>query len=299
MQPNGGARRLRELLLGAEPIVAPGSYDGLSARLVEQAGFPAVYMTGFGASASLLGRPDVGLLSFGEMAGHARRLVQAVAIPVIADADDGYGNPLNVVRTVREYEAAGVAALHIEDQVSPKRCGHMAGKEVIAASEMVEKVRAAVEARRSPELVIIARTDARAVHGLDEALERARRYRDAGADMLFVEAPESEDEVALVAEAFPDTPMLFNWVEGGRSPAVAHERLRELGYRVVICPLSALLAASSAVGRILARIREDGTPAGIAGELPAFAEFTSVVGMPDAERLEARFAAEPGQADAP
>ncbi len=217
MQPNGGARRLRELLAGAEPIVAPGAYDGLSARLVEQAGFPAVYMTGFGASASLLGRPDVGLLSFGEMAGHARRLVQAVEVPVIADADDGYGNPLNVVRTVREYEAAGVAALHIEDQVSPKRCGHMEGKEVIAASEMVEKVRAAVEARRSPELVIIARTDARALEGLDGALERARRYRDAGADMLFVEAPESEEEVALVAEAFPDTPLLFNWVEGGRT----------------------------------------------------------------------------------
>jgi carboxyvinyl-carboxyphosphonate phosphorylmutase len=291
MQPNGGARRLRELLAGAEPIVAPGAYDGLSARLVEQAGFPAVYMTGFGASASLLGRPDVGLLSFGEMAGHARRLVQAVEVPVIADADDGYGNPLNVVRTVREYEAAGVAALHIEDQVSPKRCGHMEGKEVIAASEMVEKVRAAVEARRSAELVIIARTDARASEGLDAALERARRYRDAGADMLFVEAPESEEEVALVAEAFPDTPLLFNWVEGGRTPPVAHDRLRELGYRLIICPLSTLLAATAAVGETLARIREAGTPATIATDLPAFADFTSVVGLPDVERLEARFAA--------
>jgi carboxyvinyl-carboxyphosphonate phosphorylmutase len=291
MQPNGGARRLRELLAGGEPIVAPGAYDGLSARLVEQAGFPAVYMTGFGASASLLGRPDVGLLSFGEMAGHARRLVQAVEVPVIADADDGYGNPLNVVRTVREYEAAGVAALHIEDQVSPKRCGHMEGKEVIAASEMVEKVRAAVEARRSAELVIIARTDARASEGLEAALERARRYRDAGADMLFVEAPESEEEVALVAEAFPDTPLLFNWVEGGRTPPVAHDRLRELGYRLIICPLSTLLAATAAVGETLARIREAGTPATIATDLPAFADFTSVVGLPDVERLEARFAA--------
>ena len=291
MQPNGGARRLRELLAGAEPVVAPGAYDGLSARLVEQAGFPAVYMTGFGASASLLGRPDIGLLSFGEMVGHARRLVQATAVPVIADADDGYGNPLNVVRTVREYEAAGVAALHIEDQVAPKRCGHMEGKEVIAASEMVEKVRAAVEARRSPDLVIIARTDARALEGLDAALERARRYRDAGADMLFVEAPESEEEVALVAAAFPDTPLLFNWLEGGKSPPIAHDRLRELGYRLIICPLSTLLAATAAVGQLLASMRAAGSPAAIAADPPAFADFTSVVGLPDIERLEARFAA--------
>ena len=156
---------LRERLARDAPVVAPGAYDALSARLVEQAGFAAVYMTGFGASASLLGRPDVGLLSFAEMAGHARRLAQAVGVPLIADADDGYGNPLNVMRTVREYEAAGVAALHIEDQVAPKRCGHMEGKEVIDAAEMVEKVRAAVEARGDGELLIIARTDARAVEG--------------------------------------------------------------------------------------------------------------------------------------
>src|SRR5215212_9147351 len=204
----GGAPAFRALLDAGRPVLAPGAYDGFSARLVERAGFPAVYMTGFGASASLLGRPDVGLLSFAEMVDHARRLAQAVGVPVIADADDGYGNPLNVMRTVREYEAAGVAALHIEDQVAPKRCGHLQGKDVIPAAEMVEKVRAAVEARR--ELLIIARTDARAVEGLDAALERARRYRDAGADMLFIEAPESEEEVVAVADAFPDTPLLFN-----------------------------------------------------------------------------------------
>src|SRR5215213_517537 len=228
-QGGGGAAALRTLLERGEPVLAPGAYDGLSARLVERAGFPAVYMTGFGASASLLGRPDVGLLSVAEMAGHARRLVQAVGVPVIADADDGYGNPLNVMRTVSEYEAAGVAALHIEDQVAPKRCGHMDGKDVIDAAEMVEKVHAAVEARRSPDLVLIARTDARAVEGLDAALERARRYRDAGADVLFVEAPESEDEVAAVARAFPGTPLLFNWVDGGRTPPLGLGRLREDG----------------------------------------------------------------------
>jgi 2-methylisocitrate lyase-like PEP mutase family enzyme len=289
-QGNGGGAALRELLNGHEPVLAPGAYDGLSARLVERAGFPAVYMTGFGASASLLGRPDVGLLSFGEMAGHARRLVQAVAVPVIADADDGYGNPLNVMRTVREYEAAGVAALHIEDQAAPKRCGHMDGKELVDASEMVEKVRAAVEARRAPDLVIIARTDARALEGLDGALERARRYRDAGADMLFVEAPESEDEVAAVAEAFPGTPLLYNWVDGGKSPALGLDRLRELGFRLVIYPVSALLAASRAVAETLASVREDGTPAAL--DLPAFDEFTSMIGLPEVRRLETRFASD-------
>jgi len=289
-QGNGGAAALRALLDGDDPVLAPGAYDALSARLVEQAGFPAVYLTGFGASASLLGRPDVGLLSFGEMADHARRLVQAVAVPVIADADDGYGNPLNVMRTVREYEAAGVAALQLEDQVAPKRCGHMDGKEVIAASEMAEKVRAAVEARRSPDLVIIARTDARAVEGLDAALERARHYRDAGADILFVEAPETEDEIEAVAEAFPDTRLLFNWVEGGKTPALGLDRVRELGFRLVIFPVTTLLVATHAVGEALARLREDGTPAASGG--PEFDDFTATIGLPEVRRLESRFASD-------
>jgi 2-methylisocitrate lyase-like PEP mutase family enzyme len=285
-QHNGGPARLRDLLAGPEPVIAPGAYDALSARLVEQAGFGAVYMTGFGASASLLGRPDIGLLSFGEMVDHARRLVQAVSVPVIADADDGYGNPLNVLRTVREYETAGVAALHLEDQVSPKRCGHMAGKDVIAAEEMVEKVRAAVEARR--DLVIVARTDARAVEGLDAALERARRYRDAGADLLFVEAPETVAEVEAVAEAFPDTPLLFNAIDGGRTPPLELDHLRELGFSLILSPLTALFAATRAVQEALRRLR-DGTPAD-EGALP-FDDFTDLVGLPAIQRLEDRFTA--------
>src|SRR5215208_4900209 len=269
---------LRELLAGPEPVLAPGAYDALSARLVERAGFPAVYMTGFGASASLLGRPDVGLLSFDEMAGHARRLAQAVSVPLIADADDGYGNPLNVMRTVREYAAAGVAALHVEDQVAPKRCGHMEGKDVIDASEMVEKVRAAVEARG----------DARAVEGLDAALERARRYREAGADLLFVEAPETEAEIEAVAAAFPDVPLVFNWVDGGKTPGLPLEALRELGFALVIYPVTTLFAAGHAVADALARIREDGTPAGL--DVPAFDAFTDMLGLPAMRELEARFA---------
>jgi 2-methylisocitrate lyase-like PEP mutase family enzyme len=276
---------LRELLAGPEPVVAPGAYDALSARLAEQAGFGAVYMTGFGASASLLGRPDIGLLSFGEMVDHARRLVQAVGVPVIADADDGYGNPLNVVRCVREYEAAGVAALHIEDQVAPKRCGHLAGKQVIPAAEMVEKVRAAVETRE--EMLVIARTDARAVEGLDAALARARAYRDAGADVLFVEAPEDEAEIEAVAAAFPDTPLLFNWADGGRTPPLGLDRIRELGFALVLFPLTALFAATRAVRAALAELRASGTPS-LDGAL-LFGEFTDLIGLPDAQRLEERY----------
>jgi 2,3-dimethylmalate lyase len=272
-----GVGSLRELLNGPEPVVAPGAYDALSARLVEQAGFPAVYMTGFGASASLLGRPDVGLLSFGEMVDQARRLVQAVDVPVIADADDGYGNHLNVARTVREYEAAGVAALHIEDQVAPKRCGHMSGKAVIPQAEMVEKVRAAVAARRG-DLVLIARTDARAPNGLDDALARARAYRDAGADVLFVEAPETEAEVEAVAAAFPDTPLVFNAVDGGRSPRLPHDRLSRLGFSLVLRPVATLFAAAAAVQKIL---RDGETTLG-------FDEFTDLVGLPELQEVERR-----------
>jgi 2,3-dimethylmalate lyase len=273
---------LRELLAGPEPILAPGAYDALSARLVERAGFPAVYLTGFGASASQLGRPDVGLLSFAEMADHARRLVQAVDVPLIADADDGYGNPINVMRTVREYAAAGVAALHIEDQVAPKRCGHMEGKEVIAPAEMVEKVRAAVEARGEGGPLIIARTDARAVEGLDAALDRARRYREAGADLLFVEAPETEQEIEAVAQAFPGTPLVFNWVDGGKTPQLPVDRVRELGFALVIFPVTTLFAAAHAVAEVLARLGEH--------DVPPFGEFTDMIGLPEVRALEARFA---------
>ena len=279
------AKTLRQMLSEPEPVVAPGAYDALSARLAEQAGFGAVYMTGFGASASLLGRPDIGLLSFAEMVDHARRLAAAVSVPLIADADDGYGNPLNVQRTVRDYESAGVAALHIEDQVAPKRCGHMSGKDVIDAAEMVEKVRAAVEARTG-DLLIIARTDARAVEGLDAALARARSYLDAGADALFVEAPENEDEIAAVAAAFPGVPLVFNRVDGGRTPLLALDRIAELGFSLVILPVTTLFAAAAAVRDTLARLRAGGE-----GAVPLqFDEFTDLIGLPDAERLERRYA---------
>ena len=287
----GGPARLRELLNSGQTTVAPGAFDPLAARLVEEAGFAAVYMTGFGTSAALLGRPDVGLLTMTEMADSAGRIAACVDIPLIADADTGYGNPLNVIRTVGAYEAAGVAGLHIEDQVAPKKCGHMEGKLVIGADEMAQKVKAAVDARTDPDFVIIARTDARAVEGLDSALDRARRYRDAGADVLFVEALVSEAEIEAAAAAFPDVPLLFNWAEGGKTPPVSLDRLTELGYRIVIFPIGTLLAATAAMRRILKEIATSGTPASILGELPTFGEFTDFIGLPEVREIEQRYVA--------
>lgn len=284
-----GPRRLRELLAGPEPVLAPGAFDALSARIVEAASFPAVYMTGFGSSAALLGRPDVGLLTQTEMVENARRIVQAVALPVIADADTGYGNPLNVIRTVHEYERAGVAAIHIEDQITPKRCGHMDHKQVLPVEEMVAKIRAATAARQSPDFVLIARTDARAVEGLAAALDRAERYRDAGADVLFVEAPESEDEIAAIARRFTSIPLLFNWAEGGKTPPIPIERLREYGFRLIIFPSSLLLSATSAMRAAAAQIREAGSPLPLLSSLPTFQQFTDFVGLPEVQDLEQRF----------
>jgi 2,3-dimethylmalate lyase len=295
----GGPARLRGLLNSGRTIVAPGAFDPLAARLVEEAGFAAVYMTGFGTSAALLGRPDVGLLTMTEMADNAGRIAACVDIPVIADADTGYGNPLNVIRTVGAYEAAGVAGIHIEDQVAPKKCGHMEGKLVISAEETAQKVMAAVDARTDPDFVIIARTDARAVEGLERALDRARRYRDAGADALFLEALVSEAEIEAAARAFPDVPLLFNWAEGGKTPPVGLDRLTALGYRIVIFPIATLLAATAAMRRVLGEIAAAGTPAALLGELPSFGEFTDFIGLRDVLEIEQRYVArEPGAAPA-
>jgi len=283
---------LRELLARPEPILAPGAYDALSARLIEAAGFPAVYMTGFGSAASLLGRPDVGLLGMSEMVDNARRIAGAVAVPVIADADTGYGNPITVIRTVHEYENAGVAAIHIEDQLSPKKCGHMEGKQLVSVEDMVAKVRAAVAARRT-DLVLIARTDARAVEGLHGALNRARLYREAGADVIFFEAPQSETEIETVAHELSDVPLLFNWAEGGKTPPIAYARLRELGFRIVIFPIGAMLAATRAIRDLLQTIRADGTPAAALAGLPRFVEFLDFIGLPEIQALEQRFSSQP------
>ncbi len=284
--------KLRQLLNGPELILAPGAFDALSARLVEEAGFPAVYMSGFGASASVLGQPDVGLLTMTEMVDHARRMADAVGgTPVIADADTGYGNPINVIRTVQEYERSGVAAIQFEDQVAPKKCGHMLGKEVVSIQDMVAKIKAAVDARRSSDFVIIARTDARAVEGLDSALERGQQYRDAGADVIFIEAPETIDEIRTIAKTFTDTPLLFNWAEGGKTPPVTHQELLDLGsYKLVIFPIGTLLVATQAMRGLLKAIKEAGSPIEVMDKLVPFQEFLDFIGLPGVRSLEAKYA---------
>lgn len=278
--------RLRELLATGS-VLAPGAYDALSARLVAQAGFDAVYMTGFGTSATLLGRPDVGLLGGAEMTGNARRMAAAVDVPLIADADTGYGNPVNVVRTVRDYEQAGVAAIQLEDQVAPKRCGHMTGKEVISTVDMCAKISAAVAARTDPDFVVIARTDVAETEGTDAAIARAKAFRDAGADVLFVEAPRTVADIEQVAAELAGTPLLFNWVEGGRSTAITLDRVRELGFALVIFPVSTLMAATAAMRGVLTQLRETGSTDGPA--LEPFESFLDVIGLPEVREVEQRF----------
>ena len=295
MLPGGNrnrARTLRELLSGSEIIQAPGAYDCLSARLVESAGFRVVYMTGFGTSAAYLCRPDVGLLGMSEMVDNAKRIVDAVAIPVIADADTGYGNAINVIRTVQSYERAGVAAIHIEDQVAPKKCGHLEGKQLIPPAEMTQKIRAALDARQSSDFAIIARTDARAVEGLDRALERAHLYREAGADILFVEAPENEDEIERIAHALRGAPLLFNWAAGGKTPPVPLQRLRDLGFQIVIFPISTLLVAAHAMTKALQAIQRHGTPMPVLADMTPFREFVNSLGFAEIRELERRFSSE-------
>lgn len=282
-------RRLRELLSGGQLVPAPGVYDAMSARLVEAAGFPAVYMSGFGVTASLLGRPDIGLLGMSEMAQAARRIVSAVDVPVIADADTGYGNAINVIRTVQEYEASGVAAMHIEDQVMPKRCGHMTGKQVVPAEVMIDKVKAAVAARQDPDLVLIARTDAAAVEGIDAAIDRALRYREAGADMLFLDALSSQEDIEKAATALAAEQVLFSWGEGGLTPPTTLDQLRGWGFSIVIFPVAALLASVSATRALLAQITGDGTPIRAMEGLPNLNEFFGLIGLGEIDELGRRF----------
>ncbi len=239
------AARLRELLAGDDLIVAPGVYDGISAAIAAKLGFRAAYMTGAGVSASGWGLPDVGLLTLTEMADRARMLAGLLDVPLIADADTGYGSPINVVRTVREYERAGVAAIQVEDQVFPKRCGHLAGKDVIDADRFVVALQSALDAREDADTLIVARTDALATHGIGEAIARARRYAEVGADLIFVEAPTSVEEVERIA-AEVDAPLLLNVVPGGRTPDMAPERLAELGFRVAIHPGAVLAPVATA-----------------------------------------------------
>ncbi|MCC2653935.1 MAG: putative methylisocitrate lyase [Microvirga sp.] len=281
--------RLKQLLTDEKLLMAPGAYDVLSAKVVQMAGFDAVYMTGYGTSASILGQPDVGLLTMNEMVEHARNIAQAVDIPVLADGDTGYGNPLNIRRTVSEYERAGVCAIQLEDQVFPKRCGHMLGRKVIAMEEMVQKIKAATDARQDEDFVIIARTDARTNYGLEEALRRGKAYEEAGADVLFIESPESVDELRQINEAFPNTPTLANMIEGGRTPFLPVSELEALGFGIALYPTGPLYAAAKAVKGYVEELKTAGTTAGKVQDMIAFEEFNQLIGLPEYNRLEERY----------
>lgn len=279
---------LRELFAAPGLIVAPGVADALNARLVALEGFKAIYMTGGGTSAVRLGMPDVGLLTMPEMADNAARIADASGLPVVSDADTGYGNPINVRRTVRTFEKAGVAAIHLEDQEFPKRCGHLSGKTLIPAAEMVSKIRAACDARTDADFVIIARTDALAVEGLEAALERGRAYAEAGADMIFVESPLNMQHITAIPKAF-GVPTLFNMASSGKTPLLHTDELAKLGFKLAIYPNFAILAAIPVVRNYLANLREKGSVSHLLNGMASFTEWFDILGMGDVRALEERY----------
>lgn len=267
--------QLRELLRAGDVVVAPGVWDGLSARLVARAGFPAAYATGGGIARSM-GYPDLGLLSLSEITSRLANIVEHAGVPVIADADTGYGNALNAQRAVREFERAGVAALHLEDQTFPKRCGHYDDKSVVPAAEMAQKLRAARDAMTDSDILLIARTDALAVEGLDAAVERAQAYAAAGADVIFIEAPVSVEQIEAIARRVPQ-PKLINMFQGGKTPLVPVTRLKALGYQIVIIPSDLQRAAIRAMDDVLTAIARDGSSAALAERMASFTEREAVV----------------------
>jgi 2-methylisocitrate lyase-like PEP mutase family enzyme len=276
---------LKQLLKRNQLLVAPGCFDGLSARLVQEAGFEAAYLSG-GAVARSMGIPDIGLVTMSESIERAAQVVSAIKIPIIADADTGYGNAVNLVRTVREFERAGVAAIHIEDQITPKRCGHLDGKEVIALGEMIQKLQAALAARSDPDFCIIARTDARGVNGFDDAIERGQAFAKLGVDAIFVEAPQSEEELAEIPRRIPNIPLLVNVFKGGKTPMLPVERLEKMGYRIAIYPSETQRAAIHAMRNALGTLKREGTTESIDASLTTFKERDRVVDLEGWQKIE-------------
>lgn len=284
--------RLREILKQPGILVLPGVYDCIGAKLIEKLGFSVVFTSGFGISASTLGRPDYGFLTATEVLWSVGRIAESVSIPLVADIDTGYGNPLNVIRTVTEVVRMGVAGIILEDQEWPKKCGHFEGKRVIPMEEHVEKIRAAAYARGDSGLIIIGRTDARAPLGLDEAIRRGRSYFEAGADVVFIEAPQSLDDLKEIAKSFPDAPLFANMIEGGKTPFLSAKELEVLGFKIVVFPLSGLFSATKAIESCFRYLKEHGTTVGFSDML-SFKEFEKIVDVPEYRELEKRFAVTP------
>lgn len=290
-QTAGRSARLQARLGQPELLVAPGCFDCLTARLVETAGFEAAYITGSGVSMSALGAPDVGLASFSEVLDRMKRICDVLTIPVIADGDTGFGGPLNVIRTVREFERAGVSAIQLEDQEAPKRCGHELGRKLVTPEEMAARIKAACDARQDAAFQVIARTDARTSLGLQAAIDRAGLYKEAGADVLFVESPESEAEMAEICRTFSGTPTLANMVEGGRTPCLPAGRLQELGYALAIFPNSLTRLFGRVGQELLGELADSGTTTGQAGRMLDHRALWSLFDYPAWIELEARYGA--------
>ena len=282
------AQSLRSLLERRELIQAPGAPDPLTARLVERAGFPAVYMTGFGATAVRLGQPDLGLMTLTEMTGVARDMVRATRLPVIADADTGYGGVNNLMRTIEEYAQAGVAAIHLEDQTLPKRCGQLSGATLVSTDEQVRRLKAARHARGSDPMLLIGRTDALGVHGLDEALDRARRYHDAGVDLVFVDGVKTIAQAEGIARGL-DAPKVLSVVDGNETAALTTAQIQDMGFDVAFYARSTLFSAAKAVADTLAALRRDGTTIGRADQMMTYAEFSQVVDLGRYQAFEQDF----------
>lgn len=280
--------KLRQLFQTGKMIVAPGAHDALTAKIIGKTGFDAVYMTGYGQAASHLGNPDVGLLTMSEMVARANAIVEAAGVPVIADADTGFGNAINVRRTVREYEKAGVAVIQLEDQVMPKKCGHMLGRQVIPKEEMVGKIKAAADARMDSDFMIMARTDARTIMGIDEAIERGIAYQEAGADIIFIESPESKEEMVMINKAIK-VYTLANMVEGGRTPMLPNNELEALGYNLVIYPTASTYLTTKAMMTLMETLKKEGTTATMIPEMVTFSEFNDLIGLTEIRELEAKY----------
>ncbi len=263
----------------------PGAYDATAAKIVEQVGFKAVTLGGYPSSASLLGKPDVSLLTLTEMVTHTRNIAEAVDIPVFTDGDTGHGNVINVARTVREFERAGAAGMFIEDQLFPKRCGHMEGKQVIPAAEMISKIKAAVDARQDPDFIVMARTDALGVHGVREAVERANKYRECGADLIFIEAPTSKEQM-LKINLEVNAPTMAIQIEGGKTPMLNAKQLEEMGYNVVVYPISTLYAAAWAVKHVMQELITTGTTGKFMDKMITFEDFNELIGLTEIRKQE-------------
>lgn len=283
------AKKLRELMARKGIIVAPGGFTPLAGIIAEQLGFDCLYMSGYGVSAFRLGSPDIGLMTMSEALDSARNMARATSLPLISDVDTGYGNAANMQRTVEEFELAGVAGIQMEDQVWPKRCGHMEGKQLIPAEEMANKIRAAVEARKDKDFVIIARTDANTVLGFDEAIRRLKLYGESGADILFFESPVSMEETRKIPSLLPGRHLMINMSEGAKTPIMTNQELEDLGYKLVIWPSSATWAAAKAIRDIFAELKEKGTTAGALDTMFLFHEFNEIIGLQKAMDIAKKY----------